>query len=197
MGSSKTSEVDDKKTLDLDLGGLENPSNIGPMNRWIIEVAWPWLSIFMFCCQLLAYGAMGHEKTGTLDSYVVDISSLLLVLAVLALLMDKVEGLTLKTGTSLRERVVWFLVSLNLVVLLGFRGSIVLFGEHDGLKILFLTLLIGWFAVFFGPVLLAVFFGPLWCLSEFIYHRYFASKKQCNNDDSETVLTEIVGKPEP
>ena len=196
MGSSKTSEVDDKKTLDLDLGGLENPSNIGPMNRWIIEVAWPWLSIFMFVCQLLAYSGIGHEKTGTLDSYVVDISSLLLVLVVLALLMDKVEGLTLE-GKKFRERLLWFLVSLNLVVHLGFRGSRELFGEHDGLKILFLTLLIGWFAVFFGPVLLAVFFGPLWCLSEFIYHRYFASKKQCNNDDSETVLTEFVLKPEP
>ena len=196
MGSYKTSKVDDKKTLDLDLGGLENPSNIGPMNRWIIEVAWPWLSIFMFFCQLLAYGAMGHEKTGTLDSYVMDISSFLLVLAVLALLMDKVEGLTLE-GKKFRERLLWFLVSLNLVVHLGFRGSRELFGEHDGLKILFLTLLIGWFAVFFGPVLLAVFFGPLWCLSEFIYHRYFASKKQCNNDDSETVLTEIVLNPEP
>ena len=194
MGSSKTSKVDDKKTLDLETGGLENPSNIGPMNRWIIEVAWPWLSIFMFFCQLLAYGAMGHEKTGTLDSYVVDMSSLLLVLAVLALLMDKVEGLTLKTVTNLRERVVWFLVSLNLVVLLGFRGSIELFGEHDGLKILFLTMLFGWLVVFFGPVLLVI---PLFCLAEFIYRRYFASKEQCNNNDSETVLTEIVLKPEP
>ena len=193
MGSSKTSKVDDKKTLDLEMGGLENPSNIGPMSQWIIEVAWPWLSIFMFFCQLLAYGAMGHEKTGTLDSYVVDISSCLLVLVVLALLMDKVEGLTVE-GKKFRERLLWFLVSLNLVVHLGFRGSIQLLGEHDGLKILFLTMLFGWLAVFFGPVLVG---APLFCLSEFIYRRYFASKEQCNNHDSETVLTEIVLKPEP